>query len=304
MLFEMDRAAIGGDPARLSAAVILAPKSMVELAEKPLKLRYSILHQILFYPVLVFSALLMFMAVGEWDVFGVFAGIFLLLLIPVWFLSAVLEVSSSGLHVSRLFGAYRQEMEWKEIERMEPAFMGVGMKLSAGDGRRLTVSSQLHGYSSVVGILRNARPELFELTAGRVFQKGFLAKYGLFLILIPATPMALGGILVPPFLPGMLFAVVLFFLWRSALRNIYLLRVDKERLAVRSFSISREFTAQQIRKIETFTIRRYRKVAKNYVRIEFHDGSWFTVFGFPEGNEILYGVLKNWWDACQVAGKT
>ena len=67
----------------------------------------------------------------------------------------------------------------------------------------------------------------------------------------------------------------------------------------RTFSINRDFTVQQIRKIEMVAVRRYRKVAKNYVRIEFHDGSWFTVFGFPEGNEMLYGFLKNWWSVYQ-----
>lgn len=299
MLFEMDRAAIGGDPSRLSAAVMLTPKPVDELTEKPLRLIYSLLHQLLFYPILAFSIALLFKSAGEWDVFGVFMGFFLLLLIPLWFLSAILEVNNSGLNLSRLFGIYRREMEWKEIERVEPGPMGVGMKLVANDGGVLMISSQLHGYSSLVEILRNARPDLFEGPAMRVFQKGFLAKYGLFFFLIPATPLAIGGIFVPPFIFGILFTMGIFLLWRSALLNVYLLRVNEDRLSIRSFTMSREFTVPQIRKIEMVTVRRYRKVAKNYVRIESHDGGWFTVFGFPEGNEMLYGFLKNWWNAYQ-----
>ena len=299
MLFEMDRAAIGGDPARLSAAVILTSQSVAEVSEKPLKLRYSIVHQLWFYPILAFSILLMLMAAGEWDVFGVFAGFFLLLLIPVWFLSAVLEVSGSGLHLSRLFGVYRREMEWKEIERVEPAFMGVGMRLTANDGRRITISSQLHGYSSFVGILHNARPDLFNGTAMRGFQKGFLAKYGLLLFLILATPMALGGVFVPPFLPGILISIVVFFLWRSALQAVYLVRVDEGRLLIRSFIQSRELTAPQIMSIDPVTVYNRRGVAKSSIRIELKDESTFKVSGFPEGTEILYGFLKNWWSAYQ-----
>jgi hypothetical protein len=295
MLLEMDRVAIGGDAPERSSTVILPHPPAIEPSEKPLKLRYSIIHRLLVYPVLAVSILLLFMSVGEWDVFGVFAVFFLLLLIPLWFVSAVLEVSSMGLHLSRLFGVFRREMEWIEIQRIEPGPMGVGMKLSAADGRSLMVSSQLHGYSSLVKILNNARPDLFEVTAARIFQKSFLAKYGLFFFLVPATPLALGGIFVPPFLPGILITLVIFFLWRYALQAVYLIQMDQNRLSTRSFVKSREFSVQQIRNIDIVTVRNRRGVAQSLVQIEFTDASKLTLSGFPEGNELLYGFMKNWW---------
>jgi hypothetical protein len=299
ILFEMDRAAIGGDVSRLSAAVILTPQPLIGSSETPLKLRYSIVYQILVYAFLAFSILLLFMAAGEWEGFGVFAVPFLLLLIPVWFISAILEISDSGLSLSRLFGVYRREMEWKEIEQIWPAPMGTGMRLTGTDGRSLTISSQMNEYSSVVEILRNARSDLFEVTSEQIFQKGFLAKYGRFFFLVPATPLALGGILVPPFLGGILITVVVFFLWRSALQAVFLIRVDENRLFVSSFFKKRTFAAQQIQNMEMVTVRNRRGVSKSLVRVELKDGSWFTASGFAEGNKILYGSLKNWWNVYQ-----
>jgi len=299
MLLEMDRAAIGGDVSRLSAAVILTPQPAIELSEKSLKLRYSIIHQILIYPCLAFCLLLMFMAFGEWDVFVVFAAFSLALLIPVWFVSAVLEISHSGLSLSRLFGVYRRDVEWNEIEGIEPAPMGAGMKLTARDGRSLTISSQINAYSSIVEILRNAHPNLFDVSETKTFRKGFLAKYGLLFFLIPATPMAIGGIFVPPFFPGILITVLLFYLWRHAVHGVHLVEVKGNRLSIRSLRSGRDLTVQQIRGIDMVTIRNHRGVRKSLVQIELDDGDKFTLSGFSEGNEILYGFLKNWWNAYQ-----
>lgn len=278
----------------LPANVQTSPRA-IKLSEKTLKLRYSIVHRLLVYPVLALSILLLFMSAGEWEVFAVFTVFFLLLLIPLWFVSAVLEVSSLGLHLSRLFGIVRREVEWTEIQRINPGPMGVGMKLTAADGRSLMLSSQLQRYSFLVELLHNARPDLFDVTAGRIFQKSFLAKYGWFFFLIPASPMAMGGIFVPPFLPGILITGVIFLLWRYALQAVYLIRIDQNRLSTRSFLISREFSAQQIRDLGIVTVRNHRGVAMNMVQIEFKDQSKLTLSGFPEGNELLYGILKNWW---------
>lgn len=301
MLFEMDRAAIGGDPSRLSHAVILTPKPAVEFTEEPLKLRYSIFHQFLVYSVLALALFILFRAFGEWDVFLVFAAFASLLIIPLWFVSAVLEVSSSGLSLSRLFGIYRREMDWNEIEALRPGPMGVGLKLTAGDVRSLMISSQLHGYSPFVEIVRNMRPDLFEAGDVKTFRKGFMRKFGWFFLLLPATPMALGGIVVPPFLPGLLITAVILFFWASALRAAYLVEVRGDRLSTRSLLGRRELTILQIKGIEMVTVYNRRGVAKSLVQVELHDGDTFRLSGFPEGNEILYGYLKNWWQANQSA---
>ena len=53
MLFEMDRAAIGGDGSRLSLATILPGPSSQEFAEPPLVLRFSLVYRLLIYGFLI-----------------------------------------------------------------------------------------------------------------------------------------------------------------------------------------------------------------------------------------------------------
>ncbi|MGZ9166116.1 MAG: hypothetical protein ACXW4U_13160, partial [Anaerolineales bacterium] len=275
--------------------------SLSDQLEKPLISRYSIIHQILIYPFVLFSILLMFQALGEWDVFIVFAGFFLLLLIPVWFVSAVARVSSSGVKLSRLFGIYRREIEWSEIDSIKPAIMGVGMKLTTTEGGSVTISSQMHGYSTIVEILRRMRPDLFDTAGVKIFRKGFFAKYGLFFFLIAATPLALGAVLAPPFLPGIVLAVLIFFFWRSALHAVHLAKVEENRLSIQSFRKNQELTGQQIKNISMMSLRNRRGVAKNFICVELHEGDEYRLSGFPEGNEIMYGFLRNWWDAYQTS---
>ena len=297
MLVEMDRAEMGGETSLATAST----RSQDDLLEKPLVFRYSIIHQILIYPLLLLSVLFMFQALGDWDVFIFFTGFFLLFSIPVWFVSAVARLSGSGIQVSRLFGLYRREVEWREINTIRPAFMGVGMKLTTSEGLSVTISSQMHGYRGIVEILQQMRPDLLDVSGGKVFRKGFFAKYGLFFFLVPSTPMALGGVFVPPFLPGILSVGVLLYLWRSALHGVHLLRLEENRLSTQSFRKNQELTAQQIKDISMITLRTRRGVAKHFVQIEPFGGPAFRLSGFPEGNEAMYGVLKNWWSSYQNA---
>jgi len=301
MLREMDRAKIHGGSSQPAAPTspAVTVSSVIDPLAAPLVSRYSILHQFLVYPLLAIAAWLMLQSVGDWEVFIVFAVCSLLLLIPLWFITAVVQVSSASIQLSRLYGVYRREIEWAEIDKVKPAAMGVGMKISAVDGRSLTISSQMSRYPAIVEILWKMRPDLFEVTEAKTFQKGFLAKYGLFFFLIPATPLALGGILVPPFIPGILVTIAVFFVWKYALQGVHLVKVEQNRLSTRSFRRHLDLTVEQIQNINMVTVRNRRGIAKNMVQIEVDKDHKVLLSGFPEGNEILYGFLKNWWSEYQ-----
>ena len=90
MLFELDRAAIGGNPARLSAAVILTTPSLAELSEPPLTLRYFIVHQFLVYLSMMLTALLGLSLVRDAEILALVGGFFLSLLVPLWYVSVVI----------------------------------------------------------------------------------------------------------------------------------------------------------------------------------------------------------------------
>ena len=161
MLFEMDRAAIGGDPSRLSAAVILTDPATNPIPEKPLRLRYSIIHQVLVYALIAFGAFLMLSSLRKPEVLAIVAAFLVFLLIPLWFVSVVIEIGDTELNISRLFGVARTEILWKEIKEFKPHAPGQGIQIITRDGRVAEISAQIMGYSSLIEILRQMRPDLF-----------------------------------------------------------------------------------------------------------------------------------------------
>ena len=305
MLLELDRAEMFSGaiqsthavPIVPSAAHVSTPSSNTQL-EKPLVSRYSIVHQIVVYPVLAFFLLPMILAIPSMDANAIpgFMIFFLMLVIPVWFISAVAEVSSSGISLSRLFGIYRREIEWKDIRTVKPNLMGVGIKLTTEAGTAIRLSSQLHGYARIVEILQERRPDLFSVDGSRTFKKGFWGKYGWFFIVIPLTLLTPGAIIAPPFLPGIIIAVITYIFWKSILHSPHTIKLEDNRFFAQSFRDKVDLTAQQIKDIRVITVRNRRGVAKSLVQITFNEKEEFTFTGFPEGIEIMYGILQNWWN--------
>ena len=151
MLFEMDRAAIGGKTSRLSLAVILTGPSSSTLPEAPLVLRYSIVRQLIVY------LLIACMFLAGLGLVGIF------LIIPLWFVSAAIEISDSGLTVSRLFGMVRSQILWREIRQVRSTTIGKGIKVINRKGKMVEISAQVHGYPFLLDILRQRRPDVFPI---------------------------------------------------------------------------------------------------------------------------------------------
>jgi hypothetical protein len=162
MLFELDRVTIGGNPARLSAAVILTTPSSAELSEPPLTLRYSIVHQFLVYFSMALTAFAGLSFNRDPEVFALIGGFFLSLLVPLWYVSGVVEIDDTGLHVSRLYGLIRSEIRWNDVKECKSHTFGV--KLITRHREVVDISSQVYGYAFVLDILHQMRPDLFDNT--------------------------------------------------------------------------------------------------------------------------------------------
>lgn len=161
MLLAMDRAEIGGDPSRIDLAVILTDKSSAHHLESPLTLRYSIVHQILVYLFVVCAALggLYFTHQAV-----ILAAGMAFLIVPLWVISIVVEITDRGLHISRLFGLLRSEILWREIREVKPTGNGRGIQLFLRKGKTVVISAQINGYPFVLDILQQMRPDLFPAT--------------------------------------------------------------------------------------------------------------------------------------------
>jgi hypothetical protein len=259
------------------------------------------------------------------EAFVVIGAFLVFLIIPLWFVSVVIEIDHSGINVSRLFGIVRAEMAWKEIKECKLNALGQGMKIITYEGNVVEISAQVHGYPFIIDILRQRRPDLFHLTdvpaeenaaqgrstipigespqGRKIFQKSFLAKYGPLLLLIPAVLIFLGSVVTLQCLVAIPMGLILFLMWRSTLHTPYLLKIEGNRLSTRSFCKSLDLTSQQIKDIKmgaTYNFK-YLGWARRHIHVEMLDGNSFRLAGFVEGAEILYGFLKNWWSSHQNA---
>ena len=158
MLFEMDRAMIGGNPSRLSAAVILTDPSTNDLPEQTLILRYSVVHQILVYLFLACTALASLSGIRDTRILIVIG---VCLLLALWSISAVIEINDSGLRVSRLFGMVNLAIVWNEIREYKQTALGQGIQIITDRGKSIRVSAQIQGYPFILDILQQMRPDLF-----------------------------------------------------------------------------------------------------------------------------------------------
>jgi hypothetical protein len=197
----------------------------------------------------------MFQSFGDWFAFGFFTICFLLFMIPVWFVSAVVRVGSSGITMSRLFGMYRREIEWAEIESVNPGPMGVGIKLRTAEGRAMAISSQMSKYPAMIEILRMFRPDLFELpgsSAGsRTFRKSFFRKSWMLFMSAAMTVVFLASI--PTIVPAIIMGIVILLMWKAALSAVHTVTLEGNRIATRSLWSQREMTSQQIKDIRMAT---------------------------------------------------
>jgi hypothetical protein len=143
---------------------------------------------------------------------------------------------------------------------------------------------------------------LFDAAAGQTFQKGLLTKYGPFLLLLFGNLVFLAIVFTGQCLVAIFAALLLFGLWRFALSTPYVLTLNEDRLLTRSFLKSQEFSPPQIKDIRmgtSYHVGRRHVHRRQHVEIELIDGNSFRLAGFAGGDEILYGVLKNWWTARQ-----
>ncbi len=299
--------------------------------EKPLVFQYSAVTRAIVY---VFSALFscsFLLALQDAVLLLIPCGASLLILPAVWIVSKQVEVSEAGIRTSHLFGLGAAEVAWNEIARIKSTSMQNNLSLITKKGSSVKVTTQVAGYPAIVEILRQKRPDLFGMaqpasarshafSAGledspsigsdipaaapsfsgtRVFRKNFFKQYGMLLFVIPLCLFAvwtaysdpanrIGALVAAVFC--LIFTVLPFF-------QVGSVKVEPNKLTVESFIEQREFSAREIRAIQMQSVRgRYGRVT-NYVNIVTASGKNYPLQGFSDGDEIIYGILHQWWES-------
>lgn len=268
---------------------------------------------------LVFGCFGSLMFFGTEFVNGLFFVVMALLMgIGALSLSKKVEVSEMGIRASSILSS--SEVKWKDIKGMKSSSMKQRLELYKSNGQVVQVSSQVSGYPRIVEILRQKRPDLFGMaTSGteqasssgyggsvsapafsgtKTFRKSFIRLYGFDFVLIFFCLMMIWLALQDPELRvgSFIAAGFCFLVMILTLFQVNAVKVEPNRLTVETLFEQKDFNARQVKEIKMQSVRgRYGRVT-HYVVIR-TESKTYSLAGFPEGEDILYGFLTNWWDS-------
>jgi hypothetical protein len=302
--------------------------------EKMLVFKYPIVWRILMYFFVVFFGCIGLVMVTQSVfstglVFLLFAG---LMLLTVQGISPSVEVSDKGIRASGMFSS--AETGWDEITKMKSNAMKRRLELTKRNGEVVKVSTQVSGYPRIVEILQKRRPDLFGMSqrpqtqtsafsssyddgsmtsygsSGRIsaappfkvtktFKKGFFKQYGSSMIAIVVGLAAATAALSDPqySLGGWIGVAVCMIMFALPFFQINKVKIESNKLTVESMLEQKVFSAKEIREIKMQTVRGRYGRATNYVNVVPVKGKNYPLQGFSEGEEIIFGILTNWWDA-------
>lgn len=330
-MLQMDRLAMGGkelsplgtsvsSQATSSPSAFMAPEQLrsqdLSMAAspkiKPLSFRMPLLTRLSFY---VITALGLYMALTtflnrEWDLTLIFLVAFIAMGIFSVIFSFRVDVSETGLLVDRIFTQSR--IGWDEIRELKSGSFQHGLELKPKDGKSVKVSGAVSDYSKIVEILRQKRPDLFGMGSGRgdpssfsftetrVFKKSLLMQYSGLIIGIPMLIFSALAVLngySEYFFVGLFLGGYSIYLIFQPFFHASQIKVEPNRLVFETFFGEKEFTASQIEKIWIKTVRGKYGSAFQYVMVKPMQGWTLSLRGFGVGEEILYGILMNWWSS-------
>lgn len=298
-------------------------------AEKPLVFRYSTISRIIIYILAALFSCSFLLVFQDPYLIIIPCGASLLVLPAVWIVSGQVEISEKGIRVSRLFGLVGSEVGWNEIARIQSKQNNLA--LITKKSNPVKVTTQVVGYPIIVENLRQKRPDLFgaapssstqsnggasgngnSLSIGhdipktaplfsgtRTFKKSFFKQYGILLLVIPFGLLAAWTAFAEPEyrIGAGISAVFCFIMFLLPFFQVGSVKVEPNKLTVESFFEQKEFSGRQIREIRMQSVRgRYGRVT-NFVNIVTAKGKNYPLQGFKDGDEIIYGVLRQWWEA-------
>jgi hypothetical protein len=311
-------ASVGSQP-QAQAVPRSAPQPRLE---KPLVFKYPLFWRILMYLFLAFFACIG-LIVAPLNVVNSLP-FFLLALamgLVIMAFSPKVEISETGIRASSLFSS--SEARWGDIKSMKSGGMSQRLDLHKSDGQVVKVSAQVSGYPRIVEIIRQKRPDLFGMavsspagqgnqlasssygsstpafTGTKSFKKSALMQYGGFLLYTPLCLLSFWTLLteseyqVGAFVVGIACLALMVF----SLFQVNAIKVEPNKLTVQTLFGEKDFSAREIREIKMQSVRRRYGNVTTYVVVTSLEGKKYSLMGFSDGTEIIYGFLTNWWNA-------
>jgi len=135
----------------------------------------------------------------------------------------------------------------------------------------------------------------------RNFRKSFFMQYGNLIFVIPLCLLAVSAGAAPSadnktFCGGMLVALMCIYQFIATFLQTNSVKVTGNKLTVGTLFTEKSFSAKEIREIRMQAVRRRYGSVVNYVKIATVNGKNYSVQGFMDGEEVIYGSLTNWWE--------
>jgi len=319
------------EPSRASAPASTSlpqiPGTIAHKKEKPLIFTFPLFWRIFMYAFPIFFGCLGLLIAYQNVMYSLpFLALALVLGLIAMAFSPKVEITDSGIRAYGMLDT--SEVRWNEISQMKSNAMSRKLELSKENGEIVKVSTQVSGYPRIVEIMRQKRPDLFSLTAqapasglstgaqgtrvaehpftstnigtttgAKTFTKSAFAQYGVIVLMIPLGLFGIWALVATneKFVGIAVILIGLFFMIMS-LFNVNVLRLEPNKLITESFFAQKEYTASQIREITMKTVRSRHGIATNYVHVQCVEGGAIRIGGFTEGDELVYGVLVDWWN--------
>ncbi len=278
---------------------------------KPLTFRLPIWTRLSFYFVTAVAGIMLIPGALSGEL-GFALGAFLLFILMGIIsvgMSFKIVVSDAGILVDTIIAQSR--IGWSEISEIKSGSTQQGIQLKRKAGKPVNVSGGVSGYQTIIDILRQKRPDLFggssqgngsgvSFAGPKTYQKSFLMQYGGILLGILLLVFSLFAV----FRGDTEYLFVGLFLGAYGLVLIFQpffhaskIQIEQNRLVFEMFFGEKEFSAPQIEKIWIKTVRGRYGTAFHYVMVKPVQARAISLRGFGVGEEVLYGVLMNWWSA-------
>jgi len=319
-------------PAKIRPQTAPPTKASTKKEEKKLVFKYPLVWRILLYIFIGLFGCVGLAGLTQSLIGGLsILGFAVLILVVVLGTFPTVEVRNDGIRASGMFSS--AETHWDEIVKLKSNGMKRRLELTKRNGEMVKVSTQVGGYPRIVEILQKRRPDLFGMTSSpqtqtsafsssydnapsagynnfnatpsftgiKIFKKSFFKQHGLLFLIVPFCLFALWTAYSSPEnrVGAILATVFCFIMIIIPFFQVSAVRVEPNKITIETLFEEKVLNAKGIRDIKMQTVRGRYGRATNFVNIIPVKGKNYPLQGFSDGDEIIYGVLINWWKANQ-----
>ena len=239
----------------------------------------------LFFAYIVFS-------MGELDYF-MLAMTGIIFVVAISYATSSVKISGSEITASRFF--ISKSLRWSDIARV--SMRGQSLRLHNRDEDiTMSLDSQLDGYTEILDIIFNKRPELFDTAENNVLSRSMLGLiltigFGLLIMAFPAFIFWASDEF--DLLYGTIFfviGIVMMAGWLFAPQSVAL---ENETMLVSYLYKKVSYSINDINSI-TLEKQRTRNGYIYFVQLNLKSGKPLKLPGFKQGNALTYQLLKRW----------